>query len=88
MKEDKTSNSKVETKKAQSKDKKDNIFKKIGRKFKEVFSEIKKVSWPGANKVVKQTAVVIGVVLMFMIVITLMDLGLGALLQLLTSIGG
>ena len=77
---------KVEGKKVQSKDNKPNIFVRIGRKLKEVFSEIKKVSWPGANKVVKQTAVVIGVVLMFMIVITLMDLGLGQLLTLLTSI--
>ena len=79
---------KVEDKKVQQKNKKDNLFKRIGRKFKEVFSEIKKVSWPSFDKVVKQTAIVLGVVLMFMIVITLMDLGLGALLQLLTNIGG
>ena len=79
---------KVEDKKVQPKTKKDNIFKRIGRKIKEVFSEIKKVSWPSFSKVVKQTSVVLGVVLMFMVVITLMDLGLGALLQLLTNIGG
>ena len=78
---------KVEDKKIQQKNKKDNIFKRIGRKFKEVFSEIKKVSWPSFSKVVKQTSVVLGVVLMFMVVITLMDLGLGALLQLLTTVG-
>jgi preprotein translocase subunit SecE len=78
---------KVEAKKVQSKDKKPNVFVRIGKRLKEVFSEIKKVSWPGANKVVKQTAVVIGVVLMFMVVITLMDLGLGQLLKLLTNIG-
>ncbi len=78
---------KVEDKKVQPKNKKDNFFKRIGRKFKEVFSEIKKVSWPSFDKIVKQTAVVLGVVLMFMVVITLMDLGLGALLQLLTNLG-
>jgi preprotein translocase subunit SecE len=88
MKEDKTSNSKVETKKAQSKDKKDNIFKKIGRKFKEVFSEIKKVTWPDFKTIVKSTGVVLGVVAIFLVVITLMDLGLGALLELVTKIGG
>ena len=88
MKEDKTSNSKVETKKAQSKDKKDNIFKKIGRKFKEVFSEIKKVTWPDFKTIVKSTGVVLGVVAIFLVVITLMDLGLGALLELITKIGG
>lgn len=85
MKENKEN--KVEAKKVQPKNKKDNIFKRIFRKLKEVFSEIKKVSWPSFNKIVKQTAVVLGVVLLFMIVITLMDLGLGALLQLLTGIG-
>lgn len=79
---------KVEDKKVQQKTKKDNFFKRMGRKLKEVFSEIKKVSWPSFDKVVKQTAIVLGVVLMFMVVITLMDLGLGALLQLLTNIGG
>lgn len=79
---------KVEDKKVQPKNKKDNFFKRIGKKFKEIFSELKKVSWPSFNKIVKQTAVVLGVVLLFMIVITLMDLGLGALLQLLTNIGG
>ncbi len=79
---------KVEEKKVQQKTKKENFFKRIGKKLKEVFSELKKVSWPSFDKIVKQTAVVLGVVLMFMIVITLMDLGLGALLQLLTNIGG
>ena len=79
---------KVEDKKVQQKTKKDNFFKRMGRKLKEVFSEIKKVSWPSFDKVVKQTAIVLGVVLMFMVAITLMDLGLGALLQLLTNIGG
>ena len=79
---------KVEDKKLQPKNKKENFFKRMGRKLKEVFSELKKVSWPSFNKIVKQTAVVLGVVLLFMVVITLMDLGLGALLQLLTNIGG
>ena len=78
---------KVEDKKVQPKNKKENFFKRMGRKLKEVFSELKKVSWPSFNKIVKQTAVVLGVVLLFMIVITLMDLGLGQLLKLLTNIG-
>jgi preprotein translocase subunit SecE len=60
----------------------------MGRKLKEVFSEIKKVSWPTFPKVVKQTGIVLGVVALFMVVITLMDFGLGQLLSLLTSIKG
>lgn len=78
---------KVEEKKVQPKNKKENIFKRFFKKVKEVFSEIKKVSWPTPSKVVKQTSVVLGVSLMFMIIITLMDLGLGWLLGLLTGIG-
>ncbi len=76
---------KVEAKKA-NKPKRPNIFVRMGRKLKEVFSEIKKVTWPSFNKVVKQTGVVVGVVLVFVAIITLIDLGLGELLTLLTSI--
>ena len=79
---------KVEPKKAKPKNKKPNFFTRIGRKLKEVFSEIKKVSWPSFEKVVKQTGIVLGVVALFMVVITLMDFGLGQLLSLLTSIKG
>ena len=78
---------KVEKKRVQPKNKKPNIFVRMGRKLKEVFSEIKKVSWPSFSKVMKQTGIVLGVVLAFMIIITLIDFGLGQLLQLLTSIG-
>ena len=88
MKEDKTSNSKVETKKTQPKNKKDNIFKKIGRKFKEVFSELKKVSWPDVKTVIKNTGIVLGVVAIFLVVITLIDLGFGELFKLITKVGG
>ena len=77
----------VETKKVQSKNKKPNIFSRMGKKLKEVFSELKKVSWPSFGKVVKQTSVVIGVVLVFMVIILLIDLGLGELLTLIKSIG-
>ena len=87
MANEKPSASKTEVKK-QSKSKKDNIFKKIGRKFKEVFSELKKVTWPDFKTVVKQTSVVLGVVVLFLVVITLMDFGLGELFRLVTSIKG
>lgn len=48
-------------------------------------NELKKVSWPTFSKVVKQTGVVIGVVLVFLIVITAFDFGLQALLTLVTG---
>lgn len=51
----------------------------IGRWFKEIFSELKKVSWPSFGKVIKQLGVVIAVTLFFLLVLMAMDalLGLG-----------
>ncbi|MBE5764577.1 MAG: preprotein translocase subunit SecE [Clostridiales bacterium] len=78
-----------EVKKVENKNKKPSkfvaFFKKIGRKFKEVFSELKKVTWPDFAKVVKQTGVVLGVVLLFLVFVTLFDAGLQALLKLVTA---
>ena len=58
------------------KNKKPNIFKRLGSKIKDVFSELKKVSWPSFMKVVKQTGVVLVVVILFLVVITAFDFGL------------
>ena len=59
----------------------------IKKKFKEMWSELKKVSWPGFTKVVKQTGIVIGVVLVFLVVLTGIDFGLKELLDLVRGIG-
>ncbi len=64
------------------KNKKPNIFKRLGAKIKDIFSELKKVSWPGFKKVVKETGIVIVVVLIFLVVITAFDSGLLKLLEL------
>jgi len=68
-------------------EKKPNIFKRIGRKTKEVFSELKKVTWPSFGKVVKSTGVVIAVVLFFLLAIGGADSLLGWVVGLVTSIG-
>ena len=47
-----------------------------------MFSELKKVNWPTFAKVVKQTGVVLVVVLAFLVVITTFDFGLQKLLTL------
>ena len=78
---------KVEEKKVQPKNKKENIFVRFWKKIKEVFSELKKVSWPTFAKVMKQTGVVIAVVLFFVVIITVIDFGLSYLLELLKGIG-
>lgn len=61
------------------------FFRWIGRKGKEIFSELKKVTWPTFPKVVKQTGVVLGVILVFLIFVTAVDLGLQELLKLVTN---
>ena len=78
---EKTQN-KQEVKKTKKKDKKPGFFKRMGAKMKDVFSELKKVNWPTFGKVVKQTGVVIVVVLVFLVVITAFDYGLLNLLKL------
>lgn len=70
--------------KAKKKDGKPGFFKRIGLKIKDVFSELKKVSWPTFSKVVKQTGVVLVVVIVFLVVITAFDFGLMQLLGLIS----
>ncbi len=65
--------------------KKPNIFVRMGRKLKEVFSELKRVTWPTFPKVVKATCVVLVVVLIFTVIVTGINYGLQALLDLATN---
>ena len=71
-----------QVKKVKKKSGKPGFFKRLGLKIKDVFSELKKVSWPSFSKVVKKTGVVIVVVLAFLVVITAFDSGLMELLKL------
>ena len=77
-----TTTKQKDVKKAKKNGKKSGFFKRIGRWFKETFAELKKVSWPTFGKVVKQTGVVLVVVLIFLVVITAFDVGLYSLLGL------
>lgn len=72
---------------AKAKADKPNIFIRFGRKVKEIFSELKKVTWPTFGKVVKTTCVVLVIVLIFMVIFTAIDSGLLAILNLLTNLG-
>jgi preprotein translocase subunit SecE len=75
-------------KKAKNKNKKPGFFKRMGLKIKDIFSELKKVNWPTFAKVVKQTGIVLAVVLVFLVVITAFDTGLLSLLRLISpSVG-
>ena len=67
--------------------KKPNFFVRAGRKLKETFSELKKVSWPTFPKVVKTTCVVLVVVAAFLVIATGINYGLNELLKVITGIG-
>ena len=73
--------------KAKSAEKKPNIFVRMGRKLKEVFSELKKVTWPTFGKVVKAPGVGLVVVVIFLVIFGAINYGLGELLKLITSLG-
>ena len=67
--------------------KKPNIFVRMGKKLKETFSELKRVTWPTLPKVVRGTCVVLVVVVVFTVIVTGINYGLQALLDLITGIG-
>ena len=71
----------AKTAETKQKNKKPNVFKRLWTKLKEIFSELKKVTWPSFGKILKQTGVVIAVVLVFLIAIGVMDFGLSELLK-------
>ena len=70
---------------AQQGKKKRGFFKAIGKWFKELFSELKKVTWPTAKDVSKNTAVVVIVVVVFFILLFAIDYVLAGLLSLLIN---
>ena len=69
---------------SKTKGKKPNIFRRIGAKFKETFSELKRVTWPKFGKVLKTTGLVLVIVFAFLAIITGIDVALGELLGLIS----
>ena len=61
------------------------IFKAIGRFFKDLRGETKKIVWPDGKSVLKSTGVVLAVVAVFTVVIWLIDLGLSKSIDLLSD---
>ena len=69
-----------------NKNKKPNIFTRMWVKLKEIFSELKKVTWPSFSTVVKQLGCVLGIVLVVLAIILAMDFGLQKLLVLMRGV--
>lgn len=67
------------------KDKKPGIFSRIGRKFKEMFSELKKVTWLSPKETFGRLGTVLLVVLIFLVVVLAFDSLCAYLLRLLTG---
>ncbi|MEE0681885.1 MAG: preprotein translocase subunit SecE [Candidatus Gastranaerophilaceae bacterium] len=51
------------------------FFKRIGRYFKEVFGETKKLAWPTRKELVSYTLTVLAFVAVFAVIIGLLDFG-------------
>ena len=74
-------------KKEKKSDKKPNIFVRMWGKIKEVFSELKKVTWPTFPTVLKQLGAVLLTVLIVLVLIMFIDLGLQQGLKLIQGSG-
>lgn len=55
--------------------KRENVFKRIGHFFKEVVSELRKVTWPTRKTLIAYTIAVIIFVVIMMILVYFLDLG-------------
>ena len=66
----------VAEKNEKKKNKKPNIFKRIGKFFRECRSEMKKVTWLSGKETVKSSAIVVAVTVALCIVIAAIDTGL------------
>ena len=70
---------------AQQKAGKPNLFKRLGTFFVKSWSELKKVSWPNFKTVLKNTGIVLVVVLFFAVIIYGFDALFGWLVSLLSK---
>ena len=90
MADEKTVAKTKETEKASFGTKFVNFFKrlpgKIATPFKNMWHELKKVTWPGPKEVVKYSAVVFVFMLIMGVIIGLIDFGSGALINLIVKL--
>lgn len=64
-----------------------NFFKKIGKAFKNMAHELKKVTWPTREKLIRYSAIVVLFIVFMMVVIGLLDLGATQLITLIARKG-
>ena len=61
-----------------------NLGIRIARSFKDMYAELKKVTWPQRSELINYSLVVLGFMVAMGIVIFVIDAGAGALVQLIT----
>lgn len=61
------------------------LVKGIGRKFKEMFFELKKVTWPTKKDMINYSIVVLVFIVIMGVIIGVIDLGAGKLVDLMVS---
>ena len=71
---------------AEAKAKKPNFFKKIGKFFSDVVSEMKKIVWPSKQQPINNTLAVTVIVVISAVVIVVLDLVFGGILELLINL--
>ena len=86
----------ADEKKAVAKGKKENFFvrfgkgfvgffRKIGLAFKNMWHELKKVTWPTKDKLINYVIIVVLMMVFLMVIIGLLDMGASALVNLIMS---
>ena len=63
-----------------------NLFKKIGAAFKNMWHELRQVTWPSRDKLVNYSTIVVLFIVFMMVVIGLLDLGASQLVNLIMSL--
>ena len=71
---------------AEAKAKKPNFFKKVGKFFSDVVSEMKKIVWPSKKQTINNTLAVTVIVVISAVVIVVLDLVFGGILELLINL--
>ena len=63
-----------------------NFFKGIGKSFKNMYHELKKVTWPTKKELLNYSVVVFVFLIVMGVIIGLFDVGAGALVNLIVSL--
>lgn len=63
-----------------------NFFKKIGKAFANMWRELKKVTWPTKDKLIRYSALVVLFIVFMMVVIGLLDWGATKLVGLIATL--